>query len=321
MNLIVCFAVLLTIAQAPVPATGKTPYDSGGNSQTQNSNAHGSEQPRLPTVAPSTEQGNGPTPKDTSSEHTSNDDQASINITNPTPVPVAWGWKEWTAWGANLTLVLVGMGGIVVAVCTLRKIERQTKAAEDATKVAKENMAALINKERARLRVNLPRNDLDFLKPGYTPKEKPELAPYRGETHPIEISVFNRGATTARDVKGSFSIEIYPVSIEDSPGPKETLKVDIGDLAPSTEPFKQSVALYGGIHQKDLDAIHKQRAVLRVSGEITYTDAFEAQKTRSTEFSFEWKSDAEWHESRSIRAVSADSSDWYAYPPDANKTT
>lgn len=32
---------------------------------------------------------------------------------------------------ANLALVLVGIGGIVVAVCTMQKIERQTKAAQD----------------------------------------------------------------------------------------------------------------------------------------------------------------------------------------------
>jgi hypothetical protein len=40
-------------------------------------------------------------------------------------------WYEWVTWVANIALVLVGGGGILVAVCTLKKIERQTKATED----------------------------------------------------------------------------------------------------------------------------------------------------------------------------------------------
>ena len=50
---------------------------------------------------------------------------------------------DWITWAANLTLVLVGIGGIIVAVVTLRKIEkqtealeRQTKATEDAVKIS-----------------------------------------------------------------------------------------------------------------------------------------------------------------------------------------
>lgn len=44
------------------------------------------------------------------------------------------GWPDWIIFAGNLVLVLVGIGGIVVAVRTLRKIERQTKAIETQAK-------------------------------------------------------------------------------------------------------------------------------------------------------------------------------------------
>jgi hypothetical protein len=320
MNWIVCFAVFLTIAQAPVPAVGKATNNSTRNTQTQNQSTGTSKNPATPPVASHAKESDSTALKSESDNGTSSLDQISINITNPTTMPIPWGWKEWWIWGANLTLVAVGIGGIVVAVCTLKKIERQTKATEDATKIAKENMAALISKERARVRVEPPVNDLSFLVPGYRRKIKGELVPFT-EEHTIEVSVFNRGGTAAHDVRASFGICIYPVSIEGENPIQNTDQVFIGDLVAGSDSSKHKIALYGGIQQEDLEAIHGQRSVLRVFGEVTYTDAFESQKLRTTTFSFEWKSDAEWHENRSIRDVSADSSGWYVYPPDANEAT
>ena len=43
---------------------------------------------------------------------------------------------DWVTWAANPLLVLVGIGGIVVAVVTLRKLKRQTMATEAAVKIA-----------------------------------------------------------------------------------------------------------------------------------------------------------------------------------------
>jgi hypothetical protein len=158
------------------------------------------------------------------------------------------------------------------------------------------------------------------LVPGYRRKVKGEFVPFT-EDHTIEVFVFNRGGTTARDVKASFGISISSISIEGGNPIRDTEKVFIGDLAASSEPSKHKITLYGGIQQEDLEAIHQQQSALRVFGEITYTDAFESHKVRTTEFSFEWKSDTEWYANRSIRAVSDNSSGWYVYPPDANITT
>ena len=47
---------------------------------------------------------------------------------------------EWITWVANLSLVLVGVVGIIVAVCTLLKIEKQTKATEEAATAARDGV-------------------------------------------------------------------------------------------------------------------------------------------------------------------------------------
>jgi hypothetical protein len=51
----------------------------------------------------------------------------------------------------NIALFFVGVGGIMVAICSLKIIERQTKATEEAAKAALSNAQAVINAERARL--------------------------------------------------------------------------------------------------------------------------------------------------------------------------
>jgi hypothetical protein len=54
---------------------------------------------------------------------------------------------------ANYLLVIVGIGGISVAWATLRKIERQTKAAEDSASAALLGVQAVMITERARMAV------------------------------------------------------------------------------------------------------------------------------------------------------------------------
>jgi hypothetical protein len=64
--------------------------------------------------------------------------------------------ESWPNW----VLAFVGIGGIFVAVKTLRKIERQTKATEDAAVAANRNIEIIVSKERARIRIESA--DLDF---------------------------------------------------------------------------------------------------------------------------------------------------------------
>jgi hypothetical protein len=82
--------------------------------------------------------------------------------------------KEMMAILANYLLVLAGIGGIVVAALTLRKIERQTKAGEDAANAALLNAQALINAERPWLMVEacgFPSITLKMVNKGRTPAQ------------------------------------------------------------------------------------------------------------------------------------------------------
>jgi hypothetical protein len=55
---------------------------------------------------------------------------------------------DWITWAADPLLAAVGIGGIYVAIVTLGKIERQTKATEDAVKISQ---AALVSTFRPKL--------------------------------------------------------------------------------------------------------------------------------------------------------------------------
>lgn len=79
---------------------------------------------------------------------------------------------DWISYGANLLLVGVGIGGIVVGVLTLRKIDRQTRATEDAAKAAlgqvelmKRQMDMGIHRERARLSLDTQPIHFDDVSP------------------------------------------------------------------------------------------------------------------------------------------------------------
>jgi hypothetical protein len=58
----------------------------------------------------------------------------------------------------NIVLVLVGIGGIITAVATLRIIKKQTDATVIAAQAAKDSTNAIINSERARIFVKAIRN-------------------------------------------------------------------------------------------------------------------------------------------------------------------
>ncbi|MDR3750928.1 MAG: hypothetical protein P4K94_05520 [Terracidiphilus sp.] len=59
-----------------------------------------------------------------------------ITVANPPVLPVQWLLRDRITWAANLVLVLLGYAGIMLAVSTLRKIERQTRYAETAADAA-----------------------------------------------------------------------------------------------------------------------------------------------------------------------------------------
>lgn len=72
-------------------------------------------------------------------EEGSNEPRQPIVVTIPAPVPQPWSLRERISWGANLVLVFLGYIGVILALRTLKVIERQTKSGEGAAQAALES--------------------------------------------------------------------------------------------------------------------------------------------------------------------------------------
>jgi hypothetical protein len=185
-------------------------------------------------------------------------------------------WYEWVSWIANIALVMVGAGGIWVAVCTLKKIERQTKAGEDAAKAAKDGARAalaqanhMITAERAWLVVEAAMAD-------FTPSVAVNMT--------FRWSIRNGGRTPAKIIGTQcvyqmvFQDEltslppdpVFPSSVEAEglllvPGGSEFFSVYLVDSEGRIIPK---------LGEKDRDGIWYGIFYLRAYGHVKYFDTF-----------------------------------------------
>jgi hypothetical protein len=109
-------AMVLAIAQAPMPVAGQTSDKSAHDSKDKGQPANAGANPSHPTL-PVTAQN-------------PNDHQlTATNVSNSAP-KTEWGWHEKIAWISNLILTGFLIWGVIVARVTLKGINRQTKAIE-----------------------------------------------------------------------------------------------------------------------------------------------------------------------------------------------
>lgn len=130
--------------------------------------------------------------------------QSTINVTNPAPVPEAWSWHDKVAWMGSLLILGLGAG-------TLWWLIKQTKATQMAAEATLLNAQALINAERPWLVMNIE-PDRDF----------PNL---------FRVKAANRGRTPAAIVSAADGYLIVPVR-EKLPVPPEYIRVKKFDAAP-----------------------------------------------------------------------------------------
>lgn len=154
---LIALAVLLAVTQAPVSEAGQS-SNRPANSQTPAKSSLQSSSPTAATtqaVAPAASTTSSPTAPSVAPNCAGGncDEQpAHITIATPAPAPAPWPVQDRIAWGANVLLALLGYAGIMVAIQTLRKIERQGRYAEAAADAAaKSAEAAARNSEAALL--------------------------------------------------------------------------------------------------------------------------------------------------------------------------
>jgi len=143
-------AVLLSLVQAnaPKPASGTAPAAAHASTAQQSSSTQQSSVPAEPESSSQTE----PVKADCNGVPC---DQKQLIVTLPQQPVQPWLLRERISWGAYLLLALVGYVGVMVALSTLKKIERNTALAEttaqaalDASQAALATAQAILLSER-----------------------------------------------------------------------------------------------------------------------------------------------------------------------------
>jgi hypothetical protein len=117
--------LMIVTAQTPVPATGKAPDGRATSTQSPKDTANSQQNPTFetpPTTLP--KNSDAPALKPNTNQHKSDDTQQSVAVSKLPPVTIAINGIDWGVI-SNYLLVAVGIGGIVVAICTLCFIRRQ----------------------------------------------------------------------------------------------------------------------------------------------------------------------------------------------------
>jgi hypothetical protein len=125
-----------------------------------------------------------------------------VNPPAPAPAAPVWTWQEKIAWGANIVLALLGYAGIMMAVSTLRKIERQTRAAESAAEALQSSAQAAVASAKAAL-LNA-QAVIDAERPWILIAVEPTLSVENSFT----VTATNRGRSPARIVSTFERIKI-----------------------------------------------------------------------------------------------------------------
>jgi hypothetical protein len=132
--------------------------------------------------------------------------QQPIIVTLPTPKATPWLMHDKILWGADLVLVILGYAGILLALSTLKKIERHTAAFEDsmeAVKATATTTAAAAETSSATANAALETAQSALLHAqAIVHAERPWVLvtaePTRGVESSFEITATNRGRTPAR---------------------------------------------------------------------------------------------------------------------------
>jgi hypothetical protein len=148
------------------------------------------------------------------------EDQAPRTITvQPPPARIIWTLHERILWGAYLVLAILGYAGIMMAISTLKKIERQTRIADDtATAAFKAANAAAETAQAALLHAQAIVN-----------AERPWVLvtaePTRGVESSFEITATNRGRSPAT-ITSALDQVLFATD--------EALLPDLPDFAPAS---------------------------------------------------------------------------------------
>jgi hypothetical protein len=181
------FALLVAIMQTPAVVLA----------QASDYSASGQETPARPTHAAQ------PQPRPDCNGVPCEDQQPRVIVTLPAPAPPIWPWHDRILWAAYLVLAIVGYAGIMQAVSTLKKIERQTGAVEAAATAAADTAQAALLQVQGVVNADRP-----WLLIGVEPSP--------GIENSFNITATNRGRSPAT-VISALDLVIFAVDDADLP--------------------------------------------------------------------------------------------------------
>jgi hypothetical protein len=211
----------------------------------------------------------------------------------------------------NIALVVAGFAGIIVAICTLSVLRRQTKATEQSAEAALLNAQAIINSERAWITVMPYRWSPEFFprwEPG-DPIPKGDMGTWPiAHLFPAQIKCF--GKTPAR-ITG-IAVRYIRTRTNPSQWPAEP---DYGDLSvedivlvPQDE-IAATAKLSpdnGVLTKAQIDAIQKREEFLFAYGIVKYKDVHQCE--REARFGYVYSTPEDYHllKDGSIQVISFD---------------
>lgn len=172
-----------------------------------------------------------------------------IIVNPPAPAPVQWEWHDRVAWGAGIVLAVLGYAGIMLALRTLKNIDRHlqsgTATAEAAVGSASAALAlaqAIANSERPWIVVT--------------------VEPFLTMENSFKVMASNRGRSPARIIS---SVDHVQLAVDESSLPKAP---EFAAVDPADEP--EPIVLLPGeatgiwaLNREDLPAICKSPEALK----------------------------------------------------------
>ncbi|MGH9598304.1 MAG: hypothetical protein ACRD27_00455 [Terracidiphilus sp.] len=176
-------ALLVAFVQAPVAAAGQAGNSSGAALPNQPPSSIAAQQSAAGATAGATCPGG-----------VCDEQPQHITVANPPPMVAVWPMHDRIAWAANLVLVVLAYAGIMLALATLKKIERQTRYGEKAAAAAADSAQAALLHAQAIVAAE---------RPWVTVAAQPSRTVENG----FLITATNRGRTPARIVAAGEQIE------------------------------------------------------------------------------------------------------------------
>lgn len=151
--------LLLAVALTPIALIGQTasPAARQGSPSSAASPSSGSASSSSPgTTTPSAPGANSSTSGDCGGEPCPQTPTPHITIATPAPAPAPWPVQDRIRWAAEILLAIIAYVGVMLAVSTLRKIERQTRYVENAAQSAADAAKSALHYAEAHARSERP---------------------------------------------------------------------------------------------------------------------------------------------------------------------